>query len=591
MAGDYWDKYWASRSSRRRFLGAAGATGVGAAGLALVGCGDDDDDSGGGTGGLATPTSGAQASPTPADPFASAKKGGVYKLDAAGDPPTIDPFGNLSFLTKTFCNYSYSRLFKFKAGPGIAAASVRPTGDLAASVENTPDGLTWTVKLRPDVKFHNVAPVNGRAVTTDDVKFSWGRATDEKNTNRAQLAFVDKVEYPDQTTIKFTLKNPNVAFPDVLADTNLLYIMPTESGGGFDPATKMIGSGPWIFDSYQPSVAMKFKKNPDWYEKGFPLMDGIDVAIVPEYASRLAQFLAGNTDTAGIAAVDLVDTKKRLNDVQLYGEVAQLLCFMFMDSDPASPWRDERVRQAISMGFDRDALTDLGYDIKKLRAGGIDAKDPWNNLIPAGMTRWWLDPKSKEQGETAKYFKYDIAEAKKLLSAAGHPNGFEATYQYTANRYGKTFNDLAEATSEYLRQGLGLKLTTDVQDYSSKYITQTFVGNFKGIAFGYQTPFPEGGSYPLRMFTDNPNNHGKVNDPKAAELAVKQQREPSEEKRKEIFWEIQRYNAEKMYYIPNQAGAATGWTGHLAHMRNAVEYVTTGYGAPTEAYPYRWKNV
>lgn len=589
MPDNYWDRYWATRTNRRRVLGAAGALGAGAAGLALVGCGDDDDDDGGGGAEiLATPTAGASPTATPVDPFANAKKGGIYKLDTTGDAPTLDPYGNLSFLTKGFAAYVYSRLYKYKAAS--RGSDARPTPDLAEKAEMSPDGLKWTVTLRKGAKFQNLDPVNGREITTDDVKFSWGRAMDEKNTNRAQLTFIDKVEYTDARTIVFTLKAPNVAFLDVLADANLVWIMPTESGGQFDPAKKPIGSGPWIMDSYQPSVMFKFKKNPDWYETGFPLMDGIELAVVPEYASRLAQFRAGNTDTSGLNASDLVDVKKQLSDVILVGGVRQLMSFLYFDPDPASPWnKDERVRQAVSMCLDRNGLTDLAYEITKLKAAGIDAQGPWNNIIPAGMTRFWLDPQGPGHGDSAKFFKYDPAEAKKLLSAAGFADGIPATYQYVAARYGKDFNDIAEANINFMQQ-VGFKITTEVQDYNSKYITQTFVGNFKGIAFGYETPFPEAGSYPIRFFTDNPNNHSKVKDATLAKLAADQQKEMDEEKRKQIFFEIQKYHASKMYYVPNQAGAATSWEGHQSWVKNGAEYQTLGYGAATETYPYRWKS-
>ena len=295
--------YWARRANRRRFLGTGVAAGAGVAGLALVGCGDDDDGKGGGTS-LATPTTPAGTQPTavPVDPFANAKRGGTWKTWAAGDPPTLDPYGNLSFLTKGIANYTYSRLYKYKTGAGIEPLGVKPIPDIAQSAEASADGLTWTVKLRPDVKFHNIAPVNGRQVTTDDVKFSWGRLTAPTTQNRSQVAFIDKVEFPDKTTAVFKLKAPNATFLDMLADTNLLYVMPTESEGGFDPAKQMIGSGPWLYKSYQPGVKFNFDKNPAWYLAGFPLFDSADIAIIPEYANRLAQFLAGNTDVEAMVS-------------------------------------------------------------------------------------------------------------------------------------------------------------------------------------------------------------------------------------------------------------------------------------------------
>ena len=594
MAAEYWDRYWRERRSRRRFLGGAVATGAGAAGLALVGCGDDDDDDDNG-GSIATPTgaatatSGPGATPTPSDPFANAKRGGIYKTTWTGDPPTLDPYGNLSFLTKGFAAYIYSRLFKYNSGPGVKKADLQPVGDLAASAEASPDGLVWTIKLNPAAKFHNVAPVNGRAVTTDDIKYSWGRATADTNTNRAQVAFVDKVEYPDATTVKFTLKAPNAAFLDVLADANILWIMPTESEGGFDPAKQAIGSGPWMLESYQPSVGFKFKKNPAWHFNGFPLMDGIDGAIIPEYANRIAQFQAGNTDVEAITAEDIVNIKKSMPNINLYGEVSQLLSFVYFDPDPASPWaKDPRVKQAVSMAIDRAGIMDLGYNVSKLKAEGLDVSERWNNIIPAGMQRFWLDPRSADQGESKKFFEYNVAEAKALLSAAGFPDGFELTYQYTANRYGATFNAIAEAHIAFLND-IGIKTTTEVQDYSSKYITQTFTGNMKGVAFAYQTPFPEGGGYANRMFTANPLNHSKIKDPELTDLAVKQQAELDPAKRKELFFEIQRKNAEKMHYIPSNSGAGTGWAGYQGYVKNInIQTVPGAYSGATEELPFLW---
>lgn len=580
----YWNRYW----SRRRFLGAAG---LGAAGLALVGCGDDDNGGGSSLSSLATPTSGAGAT-APADPFAGAQTGGTYRLAITGDPPTIDPHSNVSFITKTVSAYVYSRLFKYKTGKDIPRGAVRPTGDLAQSAETTPDGLKWTVKIRPDAKFHNIAPVNGRAVTSDDVQYSWRRLTGPKNAAGAQVSFVDKVEYPDPSNIVFSLKQPSAAFLDILADTNLLWVMPAEADGKFDPALTMIGSGPWLFDGYTPSVGYKMKKNPDWFVKGFPLMDAVVAAIIPEYANRLSQFQAGNLDVIDPDPKDLEDVRRTVKDVQFASYINQGANWIWFDGqDQNAPYiRDERIRQAFSMAIDRDALTDLAYGTKKLKAAGLNPHEEWNNLIGAGWGRFWLDPKGEKAGDGARFFKYDPAEAKKLLSAAGYTDSkpFEITYQYTANRYASNFNISAEATLNYLN-AIGVKTTVDVQDYSSKYITQTFLGNFKGVAFGLETGFGDVGSYPIRLFTDNANNHGRVKDPVLTRFANDQAAELDDAKRVALFHEAQRYHATKMWYIPAQVGAGDTWLTFQSPIRNAGGFITLGYGAPTETTPYYWK--
>lgn len=596
MAGNYWDNYWRERKSRRRFLGGAIATGAGASALALVGCGDDDDDDGGGGGSLATPTAGANATPTPVDPLAGAKRGGTYKINTTGDPPTLDPYGNISFLTKVHAAAHYSRLYMYKAGPGIAYGSVRPTPDAAASAESSPDGLKWTVKLKPNVKFHDIAPVSGRLMTTEDVKLSWERANSATSTNKPSSQMpVEKVEFPDASTMVFTMTKPAATFLDVLADSNVFYILPKEAfatSGGFDPSKISIGSGPWMWKSYEPSVKHVRDRHPAWHNgspNGAPFFDTVETSIIPEYANRLAQFLAGNTDTEDINSDDLPALIKQIPTARIEARTGPTLSFTFFDPDPASPWtKDPRVRQAISMSYDRDTLMELGYNVKKLRDAGLKVETKWHNLMPAGETAWWVDPTGPQMGDAGKFFKYNPTEAKALLSAAGYPNGFETTYQYTANRYGKLFNDIAEANQSF-QAAIGVKSVTDVQDYSSKYITQTFIGNFKGIAFGYETPFPEAGSYLTRFFTDNPQNHSKINDPALKKIAEDAAAELNEEKRRALFIQAQKLNAEKMYYIPNVAGAGTGWAASQANVRNHPEFVTKAYGGYAETVPFRWK--
>ncbi|MGE3073162.1 MAG: ABC transporter substrate-binding protein [Dehalococcoidia bacterium] len=594
MADNYWDNYWRERRSRRRFLGGAVAVGAGASALALVGCGDDDDDdSGASPTSLGTATSAPNATATPNDPLAGAKKGGTYTTYSTGDPPTLDPYGNISFLTKGWSAYFYSRLFMYKAGPGIAYGSVRPTPDAAESAEASPDGLKWTVKLKPNVKFHDLAPVNGRLMTTEDIKATYDRASSKESTNKPQgSAPIDKVEYPDDKTIVFTLSKPSAIFLDVLADSNIFWLLPKEAfNGGFDPAQTAIGSGPWVLKDYTPSTKISALRHPAWHigaKSGAPFFDGVDTAIIPEYANRLAQFRAGNLDACDINPDDLPDTLKQIAGAKINARSGTTLSFTYFDADPASPWnKDPRVRQAISMSYDRDSLLELGYNIKKLRDAGLKVDTNWHNVIPSGETAWWIDPQGTKQGESAKYFKYNPTDAKALLSAAG-AEGIEATFQYTANRYGKSFNDIAEANIAY-QSAIGIKTTTDVQDYSSKYITQTFLGNFSGIAFGYETPFPEAGSYLTRFFTDNPTNHSKVKDPELQKLAEDCAVELDEEKRKEIFAQAQIKNAEKMWYIPNVAGSGTSFTAAQPNITNYDTYSTKAYGGPTEVFPFYWK--
>ena len=193
----------------------------------------------------------------------------------------------------------------------------------------------------------------------------------------------------------------------------------------------MIGTGAWIFDSYEPSVSLEYSKNPEWFVEGKPFMDGVSLFIIPEYQNRLSQFKANNIDLVGVNSNDVLGLQSEQVDVQWRGLQPALLSFIYFakaERDPGAPWQDPEFRKALSMTYDRDALTELGYNVAALKEAGLDVIETWNNLIPAGFTRWWLDPKSARQGESAKYFEYNPAEAQKIFAANGW-EGTEFTWQ------------------------------------------------------------------------------------------------------------------------------------------------------------------
>ena len=598
MSDNYWTR---NRVSRRAALRGAGVGAAGIAGAVLIGCGDSDDD------GDDDPTSTATTSPD-GDPTATAtqvrdtttpasstiKRGGTYSIAATGDPPTINPYGNASFAGKVVAAFTYNRLYKRETFPGSDGGQTLPAPDAAVSAE-TEDGITWTVKLR-DITMHDVPPVSGRQLNSEDVLASVDRLLAEESPNRSAVTNWLKVEAPDDKTVVFTLDAPSPTFIEQVADANLLHIIPVEGDGGFDPATTMIGGGPWIFNEYQPSVSFKWDRHPNYYEIGddgepVPYTDHFEYPIIPEYANRLAQFLAGNLSEQAINANDVIGLRNDDPDLQWLGQVSQLQSIFYWDNvlTTDAPYADDRFRKAVSMSLDRDGLTDLGYNTFALRDAGLPASLDWNNIIPAGWgARWWLDPKSPEHGDSGKFFNYDPDEAKKLLAAAGVEDGFQIPYIYTS-RYAGAFPPIAEAQINML-QAIGLDPQTDVQDYSSLYITQTFRGDFEGMAFGYETPFPEAGSYWTRMFGDDPANHSKLTLPEFTDIDERQKVELDEEARREIMHEGQRLNAESMWYAPSQAGAGTSYRAYQSTVQGGIRD-TLGYAVGTEEYIWYWFDV
>jgi ABC-type transport system substrate-binding protein len=242
-------------------------------------------------------------------------------------------------------------------------------------------------------------------------------------------------------------------------------------------------------------------------------------------------------------ADDLSTLKQSKPDAAILEYIVNSLSFMYFAesiSGNKPPFNDPRARQAASLLLDRE-----GY--AKIFFGG---KGIWDNVVNAGMTQWYLDPKGKDIGDTAQWFKFDPQKAKQLLKAAGY-NNTEVEYHYSPG-YGKVFQSQAEAVLAMLKEGINLKAVPE--EYGS-YIANTFTGKGNGMVYGLQTDLTDPDLLLTRMFDPASNlNNSHVNDTQITQLLAAQRKEFDAEKRKQIVWDIQRRNAEMMYYVPGVKG-------------------------------------
>ena len=156
------------------------------------------------------------------------------------------------------------------------------------------------------------------------------------------------------------------------------------------------------------------------------------------------------------------------------------------------------------------------------------------------------------------------------------------TYQYT-DRYGPVTSALAEATGNWLKD-IGLNPVAEIQDYASKYITQTIAGNFHGITYMNTPGYSEVGLFVNRCFGDDPWNTGRVKDPAITSLLQKQKVELNIDQRSALIRQIQLINAQKMYYVPTQTAA--GWTAYRPEIQGIAR--TRGYAIQAEVIPFMW---
>jgi peptide/nickel transport system substrate-binding protein len=488
------------------------------------------------------------------------KRGGTLSV-RAWDPPHFDPFLTISYKTHIALSFTHSRLLRHKAGPGVTPGTFPLEGDLAESWTQ-PTDTTYVFKLRKGVRWHNKAPVNGREVTADDVVFSVNHfLTVKGNANAYMLKSLDKVEALDKHTVKFTLKEPFVWFLDMLSNPHAVAIVAREvldKHGDFKKAEAVIGTGPWMLDSYRPNVGLSYVRHPNYFTAGQPYIDRIELTVDEDNASRMAAFLSGKYDLGWefpgtINRTDWVQIKDTLKtkrpNLKTLEYPSPVMTHISMRTDQ-KPFSDVRVRHAMSLAIDRKGLIDAVYE-------GVGVLNP---PVPAALREWSI-PFDK-LGEGAKYYKYDPAEAKRLLAAAGYPNGFPGSMCFTT--YGSTLLvDLMQLVTKDLR-AVGIDAKIDQKEYGA-YISTCFYGKFDSMTLGPQTGFLEPDNFLFgQYFPEELKNQSHITDPVVADMLVRQRRMSDVAKRRELIYDIQRHLAKQQYYVQMPSGVYVAvWEGAL----------------------------
>jgi ABC-type transport system substrate-binding protein len=463
-----------------------------------------------------------------------------------------------------------------KKGPGIGGQAYIMEGDLAETWKPSDDGKTWTFNLRQNAKWHNLPPMNGRPLTAQDVVWSFNHFMDV-SPNKTTFNQVTSVAAPDDHTVQFTLKDVYAPF-EAQIGAPVFWILPKEviEQDG-DANTRVVGSGPFMFDNFQSGISITSKKNPNYYRPGEPHVDQVVGLIIPDSSTQLAGLRSHELDYlsgGGVPDPQVASLKESNPELQWFELPTNLIGFVYWRLDKP-PFNDPRVRQAVSMALNRDNTLAVLYNGR----GG------WNNFIPWGLSEWWLDPRSADEGPGAKYFKYDPAGAKELLAAAGFPNGLQVTMLSTPG-YGDVFVQSAELVQQDLKTA-GIDATIKMQDYA-QYIATTFAGKFDGtdtLVYGLETPFTEPHDYLFNMYhPQGTRNHAGVNDDKLTAMIEQQQRTLDRTQRKQQIFDIQRYLVDQMYYVPGAINYRSyAYTPQIHDM-----FPVSDYGLGAEIVPKLW---
>jgi peptide/nickel transport system substrate-binding protein len=555
--------YWGRRFSRRRALVGAATGGLGVAGLAIAGCGGSDSS----PAEVPTPPAAKQEEIKSmfwprTDTSARAVKGSTYQGYTLADVTNLDPLSSPSYTANVAGSWTYPRLLKYKPGYRVPATG-EIEGYLATGWEQ-PEPTVMILKLRPDAVWEE--RLKRRPIDAEDVVFSWKKFAAKGAVRKDIVKLPDNPGAPvvsidavDRLTVQVKLAYPYAPLPSALAYGRYMQVMPRESDGGYDPRNESRSGGPWILDNYQRNVIFQYRKNPDWWDADKVFFDGYDFPIIGEYAAGLAQFRAKKLWSFGVRQDDIISTKNDMPELALdQGAFARTCWGTHFGIQPDSPFRDFRVRQAVSMVIDRDAWIDTFYNISAFRKAGWPTEVRYHSHISSGWEGLWVDPKSADMGPGARSFTYDVAEARKLMSAAGYPNGIDTEIRWVAGPlFGTDFDRQCGILKAMFEESGLFRLKELHPDYQTEYAAKIHFGkgDFKGIAIDPTSIYPEVDQFIFALYHSQGSYQqvslfGKEPDAKNEQLIEAQRRELDPKKRADLIKEWQRYQAVQMMMVP-----------------------------------------
>jgi peptide/nickel transport system substrate-binding protein len=563
----YWKRLARQRLSRRRMLAGAVTVGAGLVAVPLVGCG------GGGGGEETEPT--PEGTPSRVQHLAPAvSRGGTVREFGYEAFPldTLDPhqtqFGPLT----TMISAIFSRVLLYQ---DVYEGIIEP--DMAQTMPEQPDELTYVIKLWPNITFHDtpqirtnlkdIAPeLPGRQLTVEDIKYSFERQINE-NSPKSALYYrkshwqtVDKFEIVDPLTLKITTKRPTGPFLHFLADS-YAFIIGKEL---VDPKTdemngveRMVGTGPFIMDKFVALQLSKGKRNPNWFGKDLkadlglsdrPILDGYEIAFTPgDITAREAAFRSKQVDSMGAdnpKTVERIAGELGLDWDQTLGSGLVSSRFLVDDSPAAkTPFKDIRLRKAIHLAVDRNEMVQ-----QALLGGGY----PCGPVAQANK-KWAFTPaelatKPGYRFGTAER-EEDISEAKKLWEAAGGSAVGTVHVLYAGiPDYVPGFFPQLQAK---LKEVLGLQIEGELDPTGYTTIAEGLLNKSIVMTFNFDNGWNDLHDYVYPYFhTGGPKNSFMLVDPELDRMLDAEQDEMDFEKRRQLGFEIQDYLLDKVVAMP-----------------------------------------
>ena len=482
------------------------------------------------------------------------RRGGVLLAVIGADAPSLDSHQESTFANIQMVAPLYSTLLQIDPHnyPKVI-------GDVASEWKISPDGLTYTFKIRQDIKFHDGSPL-----TAADVKATYDKIVSPpegvRSVRKIHYSAVERVDAPSADTVIFKLKFPSASLLDNLASPwNVIYPKKYLDKDPNHFKTNVVGSGPFKFKNYTRGSTFEGERNPDYHIKDRPYLDGYKFFISTETSVRAAAIRSGR---AYIEFRDLPNSevdaiKKQLGDKVVVQETPMVGQFGIAMQNTVKPFTDIRVRKALTLGFDRYTGGKVLYQLTGLRdVGGLMRPGTDWAMPPAELEKipgFWRDAEKSR------------AEAKKLLAEAGFPNGFKTVMK---NRNVKLpYQDLAVYVIQEWRK-IGIEVENRPLETASWFADGRDTGNFELFLQPTVEFMDDPDQFLNRYSTGAPANYGRFSDPVLDDLFSRQARATDPTERRKLVIDLQKRVLEQAYYMPG-----LWWTRRVVHLAKVKNYV------------------
>jgi peptide/nickel transport system substrate-binding protein len=438
---------------------------------------------------------------------------------------------------------------------------------LAKSVDMSADGLTYTFKLRTDVKFHN-----GKPMTADDVVWNWNRylKPDTKWTclsdfAKGGAAAVADVMATDASTVTITLEKPSAVFLGLMSRPECGYtgMISPESVAADGSFAKPIGTGPFMWDEWKKGEYIHLKKFADYVSpendgkpdgmvgSKRPLADGIKFMVIPDPSTIKAGLESGVLDTAEVSPdlIPEIKTNPKMQLIVARNNGKNLFYIQTRDKVLSNP----HIRRAMAMALDLDELVAAASNGTGEANGSMVSQDSV-----------YFDETQKKR------LPYDIEAAKKELAAAGYKG---EPISIIANKRGNVPSFPAAVMAQAMMQQAGLNIQIEVLDYATQ-VDRRRSGNYQVISQSVAPRLDPALMYSFYVGDKDKNASLMWDDPKAVELMKAAYVEADQAKRQKLFDEFHELMLKEMpgiflYDMVDVWGAAKTLKGQPVWQSNA----------------------